>query len=343
MYASGSQSSLQERKLAKLRKIDSQAELEHDAILKGIAKTIAGSPSKPRFMAPLAAAPTMRSVTSFGSLPPPSDTGRDVSLIPKNRFGQPLPQQQVLGMPKMSDGARRGGQKLHDHANMKYKSLSQAFRHIDADRSNKLDMEEVLKATLAWNLHLSANDVEELIDGCDENGDGKIDYGEFSRGLGRLMESQHKTPFGLNDSKVTDGYAKFGNRVMINDNLFHASQSALHQKPMALPHTLPAGQAKGTPKELHSAIGQLSNKLDEKYKKYQMAFRKLDQDKSGCLDKDEMIEAVQNLTLPIPITHVEQIFNSLADKNGDGRIDYSEFCQLMMQKDLKEVEALLGQ
>lgn len=332
--SSASAASLHERKMAKLRKIDAAAQIDADRIQAGVmgSMSVAGlyhSASRPQPMQ-LRAVEQRPSTVTMTSLPKQASAN---SLIPKNRFGQPLPQQAAMKMH--TAGSRKAGAAMKDYTDMKYKSLTQAFRSMDGDGNRALDLDEVLKATLAWNLQCSQTEVEELIANCDENGDGKVDYGEFSRGLGRLM-GEHKSQFGNNDSKVTSGFHQLGNQVIFNDNIFHAPEHSLHESQMVHTHALPAAATeKASKKELQNYMMQWSNKVETKYKKMQKAFREMDADKSGSLDRDEMVNAVQHLALPIPMAHVYQIFDSLADGNGDGKIEYNEFCQLMKDYDLQ--------
>ena len=328
MLHSSSSASLDERKLAKLRRMNSAAQLEADKITSSLAAKF-GSEVLRSAKKETLVRPTTVSASTLQMMPH-HQTGRVNSLVPTNRFGQPLAQPQSV-MKEHSAKSRKAGMRMKDYTDMKYKSLAQAFKAADEDRSSKLDQTELLKATMMWSLGLSHDEIDELIEKCDENGDGLIDYGEFSRGLGRLTEAHHgPSPFGQADSRVTNKRVVMGNQVIINDNLFHTREAGLHEKPMVI-HEPMMGHVEGkaTAKELERYVHTLSTKVSEKYAQMRKAFRAIDVDKSGYLTKDEMVDQIMHFALPIPLNHIGQIFDSIGDRDGDGVIDYDEFCKLM--------------
>mmetsp|Transcript_29283 Transcript_29283/g.75464 ORF Transcript_29283/g.75464 Transcript_29283/m.75464 type:complete len:345 (+) Transcript_29283:83-1117(+) len=323
---------LEERRMARFRRMNSQAQVQADKITSGISAhfgAAALTSSRPhKTMMPRSTA----SAKSMQSLPQHNRASVN-SLVPKNRFGKPLahPAEPAIKMHTLV--SRKAGSAMKDYTDMKFRNLHQAFRQVDADGSQKLDSSELLKASLAWNLKLSPEELDELLLTCDENGDGMVDYGEFSRGLGRLMTD--RDAFGQNDSKVTSGHAVLGNQVIINDNLFAVPDRMLHDDRPAVQHKhFGSTDQAASEMELKRYIHQLATKVDEKYSKMQKAFRMIDEDKSGTLSEEEMLDAVMHFALPIPINHVQQMFAELADKNGDGCIDYNEFCQLLKGYDV---------
>jgi Ca2+-binding EF-hand superfamily protein len=75
------------------------------------------------------------------------------------------------------------------------------------------------------------------------------------------------------------------------------------------------------------------------------AFRAMDEDSSNYLTKDELVSAVQHFSLPIPLSHIHEIFDRVLDKNGDGQISYNEFADILKSYDDKwaKTEAALRQ
>ena len=58
-------------------------------------------------------------------------------------------------------------------------------------------------------------------------------------------------------------------------------------------------------------------------------FEKYDQDKSGFITKDEMVEIIKDRTgINVPEKHIERMMKD-CDKNDDDQINYEEFVQLM--------------
>ena len=220
---------------------------------------------------------------------------------------------------------------------MKYKNLGSAFRGMDADNNQRLDPYELLQTALSQNLNIPKDDLEALVDVLDENKDGLIDFGEFQRGISKLQGSR-SSPFGVDDSKVVNKYLAGGNvaggkQVFVNDNLAVASMSQM-RVPVAMElQELPMATDSASQQQMSQYLAELSQRVHMKYKHMLDAFRAMDKDKSGALSKAEMTEAIREFTLPIPLSHVDQLFNEIGDKNGDGFIDYSEFVKLLQQYD----------
>jgi Ca2+-binding EF-hand superfamily protein len=191
---------------------------------------------------------------------------------------------------------------------------------------------ELLKALLGWELQATREEVEALIASCDTNGDGVIDYDEFMQGVMKVSLKHPDNPlayFGANDRGVTDAYRVHGSgQVFINDNLGVADKYAIGKKPMAYNHELGKETGKSaTDNELKGYMSALKGAIETKYKMIRSAFRSLDKDGSNHLTKDEIVNAVQHFALPIPLSHIGEIFDKILDIDGDGKISYVEFCQ----------------
>jgi Ca2+-binding EF-hand superfamily protein len=57
--------------------------------------------------------------------------------------------------------------------------LEASFKVFDADGSGQITKEEMIKTMADIGEPLSADELKELLDKCDENGDGKINFKEF--------------------------------------------------------------------------------------------------------------------------------------------------------------------
>ena len=77
---------------------------------------------------------------------------------------------------------RYAQQKLREELEEKYSSVTKAFKFIDADRTGKLEREEVKRLLIEFNIVNVRDDaIETLIDFADFDGDGEINYAEFAR------------------------------------------------------------------------------------------------------------------------------------------------------------------
>jgi len=75
---------------------------------------------------------------------------------------------------------------LQDHIYVKFKLLRDAFRSFDTDHDGKLSTKELLSAARCFNLSIPEDHVRRLVEQCDRNHDGFIDYDEFAAALKRI-------------------------------------------------------------------------------------------------------------------------------------------------------------
>ena len=57
----------------------------------------------------------------------------------------------------------------------------------------------------------------------------------------------------------------------------------------------------------------------------------MDTDGSQHLCMEELVEVIEKFKLPIPVTHVNEVFFQVLDKDGDGRVSYHEFAEKLKQ------------
>jgi hypothetical protein len=68
--------------------------------------------------------------------------------------------------------------------------------------------------------------------------------------------------------------------------------------------------------------------IDTKYKMLGSAFRALDEDGSGTVDRDEFEMAISHFNLGFPRGKLTELFDEI-DADGSGEITYAEFCKKM--------------
>ncbi|XP_038653772.1 EF-hand domain-containing family member B isoform X1 [Scyliorhinus canicula] len=86
-----------------------------------------------------------------------------------------------------------------------FKSLLQAFRHYDKNGDGKIDREELRDVCLQFNLKLDPKLIDQLIEYCDIEGDGTINFLEFAN----FLNWKDKMPLGEIEEKIItkdDGY-----------------------------------------------------------------------------------------------------------------------------------------
>ena len=176
--------------------------------------------------------------------------------------------------------ARRPGQR-------KEKTVQRIFERIDKDRSGTISHEEAFKSILANNLKVKPGEIDAIIRASDTNGDGVLDFDEFRLGIMRLTHEKDGTTFGL------------ANRP---------------KQAMVLKHDLAeCTGTDATDAEINHYMQALRDQIETKYKLLRKAFMAADSDSSGFLSKSELVDVVQHFALPIPVSHIHQIFDEILD------------------------------
>ena len=138
---------------------------------------------------------------------------------------------------------------------------------------------------------------------------------------------------GTNQLQINDNLELGPNPNIRGDHMHGRDQGGSHSLPLQKVPLQPDGTAvPANAKLLNKEVKQIADKVNAKYTRMQRAFTELDTDKSGFLEKLEFMEAVKNFNLMIPFEHMMQIIDA-SDKDGDGRISYSEFCETMRRFD----------
>jgi len=173
------------------------------------------------------------------------------------------------------------------------------------------------------------------------NHDGHINYDEFNRGLQRLGKRvQNDAVFGSGESTWKNkGGGLPGGQMLFNDNLALAREEQVGAPPMVLKHDLGVHTDEpATIQELKGYMGKLKHTIETKYKMMRSAFRSIDEDNCGHISKDELAMAVQHFALPIPLSHIGEIFDHILDVDSDGKVSYNEFTTMIESLDAKWLE-----
>jgi len=123
-----------------------------------------------------------------------------------------------------------------------------------------------------------------------------------------------------------------------SESLTRISPPPVVLKPMVLKHDLgPTTDQPASLQDLKSYMSRLRNSIETKYKLMRSAFRAIDEDKSGCLGVSEIIDAVKHFALPIPLSHIHEIFDKI-DTNNDGSVSFNEFIDAIKNMDDRWLE-----
>ena len=69
--------------------------------------------------------------------------------------------------------------------NSRFSDMYKAFQYVDLDRSGRLSKSEIARALDLWNIPLSDDKLDLLLEDCDADGDGGVSYEEFVDKLAR--------------------------------------------------------------------------------------------------------------------------------------------------------------
>ena len=72
-------------------------------------------------------------------------------------------------------------------------------------------------------------------------------------------------------------------------------------------------------------------KIKEKFKSFREAFRTFDKDFDGKLHFQEIVEGLENMGVTLDFDQFK-IFYDFLDTDGDGSIDFHEFCKINLEK-----------
>lgn len=200
---------------------------------------------------------------------------------------------------------------IRDHFATRFTQVRKAFRTLDEDASGKLSHDEMKQVLMMFNLSIPAKIINKIIQLADVDGDGEIDYAEFAR-------------------------------VMTADDIISAyGVTGLGQ---AAPRRVgPATLRPGvTETDIRHAQKTLRAEFEEKYSKLTDAFKFIDTDRTGQLERSE----IKGLMLQFNIHDVSDAamdnLIDFADFDGDGQINYAEFCRCLTADDILSMKQTLS-
>ena len=189
------------------------------------------------------------------------------------------------------------------------KDLKEVFDMVDEDGSGLLDREEVALVVefFAGEKEVSDQDIDGAMELMDEDGSGEVDFEEF---LGWWKKSRTRsTPRSVTIEETRN--------VERGDRSSNASSNASHT------------DSKSRMKRLSSRDDFASN--------LKSIFNRYDDDGSGEIDANELMEIMQSLGVSVTEEEISAMVQEI-DADGSGTIDFGEF-KAMVEKSMADDNA----
>lgn len=213
-----------------------------------------------------------------------------ISSIPKDSTLKKAAQQPVVDKKKLEKAKKM----LTDIILIKYTDAHKAFKHIDENNSNRIELEEFRKYLDDCNIALSADEQNALMDSYDSSGTRTLGFGDFVRAFGSAMTGSFE-----------------GN-----------TWEEGHKKDMVYQHSFDGKKSKALTAD--QLLKELAEKFEHNFKQLDSAFRAMDLDGSGKLEYNEFKRALERFNL----NTTEDQFALLTkkyDTDGDGTLSFHEF------------------
>ena len=173
--------------------------------------------------------------------------------------------------------------------------VKEVFAEIDDDRSGSIDKRELMTAMKSLRIDVSPQEMDDLFKRFDTDGDGRLGYAEYLQLLGF-------------------------NSVNVSAVSKMASSRALKR---------------GGEEELDSLVKRIRSKIEDNLgpqaqsaARVKEVFAEIDDDRSGSIDKRELMTAMKSLRIDVSPQEMDDLFKRF-DTDGDGRLGYSEYLKLL--------------
>lgn len=207
--------------------------------------------------------------------------------------------------------------KIRDHFATRFTEVRRGFRLLDEDHSGRLTRDELKAVLMMFNLDIKAHLIDKIIDIADADGSGDIDYAEFAQIM--TIENIFDMNKGANAKNFADLKAPPAKRVG--------------------GPTLRAGVS---PKEVQYAQQTLQEQLLEKYSRITDAFKFIDSDRTGHLERAEVKRLLVEFNVPDIKDQAIEALIDFADYDGDGVINYAEFARVLTAEDVMRMKDTLA-
>ena len=196
--------------------------------------------------------------------------------------------------------------KIRDHFATRFKQVRRGFRLLDEDSSGKLSYAELKTIILMFNLNIPGKIVQKIIELADYDGNGTIDYAEFAR----IMTAEDIVY--LKDTLTGDVGATGAVGATAQYKKTAGLKGKVYRKG---PAQLRPGVTKA---QVRTAQKRLREELEEKYSKLTDAFKFIDSDRTGQLEREELKTMLLEFNIMEVTPDAIDTLIDFADFDGDG-------------------------
>jgi len=212
-------------------------------------------------------------------------------------------------------------EEVGDKAALKFRHVRDAFRFCDTDKDGVISRSECLHFFRVFNVDEGRSD--RFFNHLDQNNSGEIDYGEFRKFFGTLVQPDYgpganfgtPDPANVHPSGAMTARASRDTQFKYADSLnqIYCPRREINDY---VPENIPA--------ELRKICQLIGEKAPQRFRTVREAFRFVDADHDGKVDRRE-IQCFFRV-FNIPEDAANKMFDYL-DKDGNDSVDYNEFVQ----------------
>lgn len=207
----------------------------------------------------------------------------------------------------------------------KFKSVRDAFRFADEDKSGQLKEAEMF--TVFSNCGLPSHQARRLFKLIDTDGSGLVDFGKFSHLFGAPIQPGYALPDAERyDSKRPVAAADFNEPCSLDS----ARPEADARLESATATTLRQREAVQDAREIEKLRTLVGQKMRGRFQNCSSAFITMSTDKHGSVGRDELRHFVMT-TLNMSCEVADQVFDHI-DRRGSGEISVQQFTEFFGQE-----------
>jgi len=232
--------------------------------------------------------------------------------------------------------------------NSRFADMHKAFHHIDVDNTGYIDAAELKRAMRMWNVELSERELDALMSRVDTDGDGQVDYTEFTDHLAR--DTVAPAAMFKHDMQSLEAMG-VDSQEMLAEMLGHKKV-----KNFAAPKNVDAAPKKSMRTAVSNAMAERNRVIDmaksainSRFADMHKAFHHIDVDNTGYIDASELKRALLMWNVELSDNEVQTLM-SIVDTDSNGEVNCTEFVDhlardtvapaAMFKHDMQSLEAM---